>query len=77
MDQKSKTVTPASLPDHVAMRHIFIPSSWAVVAHNFNTITREAETGLLCVTALAVLNLALVEKSDLRLTEIHLPLPPE
>ena len=34
------------------------------------------KTGFLCVTVLAVLELALVDQSGLELTEIHLPLPP-
>ena len=33
------------------------------------------EMGFLCVTVLAVLELALVDQADLELTEIHLPLP--
>ena len=72
MDWKSKTATVASLTDHVAMTQL---CSRAVVAHNFNPSTRKAETGFLCVTALDVLELALVEESGLRHTEIHLPLP--
>ena len=33
--------------------------------------------GILCVTALAVLEPALVDQAGLELTEIHLPLPPK
>ena len=33
--------------------------------------------GFLCVTALAVLELALVDQAGLELTEIHLSLPPK
>ena len=36
-----------------------------------------SETGFLCVIALAVLELALVDQAGLELTEILLPLPPE
>ena len=35
------------------------------------------EAGFLCVTALAVFELALVDQAGLELTEICLPLPPE
>ena len=35
------------------------------------------KTGFLCVTALTVLELALVDQAVLRLTEIHLPLSPK
>ena len=35
------------------------------------------ETGFLCVTALTVLELALVDQAVLELTEICLPLPPK
>ena len=34
-------------------------------------------TGFLCVTTLAILELALVEQAGLEFTEICLPLPPE
>ena len=34
-----------------------------------------SEIGFLCVTVLAVLELALVDQAGLKLTEIHLPLP--
>ena len=35
------------------------------------------DTGFLCVTALAVLELVLVDQAGLELTETHLPLPPK
>ena len=35
------------------------------------------ETGFLCVTVLAVLELAFVDQAGLELTKIHLPLLPE
>ena len=34
------------------------------------------EAGILCIIALAILELALVDKAGLKLTEICLPLPP-
>ena len=34
------------------------------------------ETGFLCVTVLAVLELILIDQVDLKLTEVHLPLTP-
>ena len=33
------------------------------------------ETGYLCVTVLAALEVALIDQADLKDTEIHLPLP--
>ena len=35
------------------------------------------KTGFLCITALAVLELAFVDQAHLELTEIHRPLPPK
>ena len=47
------------------------------IGYDFLLFLLFCETGFLCVTALAVQELAIVDQTGLELTETHLPLPPK